>query len=153
MTNSNLDKFNEMTGKILAALYEKFPATVNLAVEDFVDGIPVTRDSRGLHLYKFNGDAKIFIGLVNWLGAEGYLRYSGSSMDTFFEATLTSKSLSILDAAPESLKVNVPLGMRLSTAAKSGATETLKSVAREVFVAGARMLVEKVGINTSFLDR
>ena len=37
MSGSNIDKFNEMTGKVLGELYMNFPMPRHLAVEQFVE--------------------------------------------------------------------------------------------------------------------
>lgn len=92
----NIDRFNQLTQKILGILNECFPMSAIL-----------NANTLGLEMGKFAGsdrllsnDESFLAATLGWLEGEGIVRHtSGEAI-----YALTLKGLEILDAVPESLQ-------------------------------------------------
>ncbi|MFG0584717.1 hypothetical protein ACF8C1_15905 [Pseudomonas sp. zjy_9] len=153
MTAKNIERFNEMAGKVLGHLYLNFPAPTSFDAETI--GLPM---GRKVHFLDSSGQAativdtgsvtveeEFFGHTVRWLRDSGYLTFSGNYISAFASVVLTSKGLEVLNAVPESIKGGPSLGEQLSDATKSGAAELLRSVTSEALALGTKVLSAGMG--------
>lgn len=136
MATSNIKQFDELTGKVFGALYERFPVPHDLNIKDFVDDELDTLDQE-----------RFFIACVQWLSDAGYLRFFCMQPSTGFpQAVLTTKGLEVLKALPDSLKTGPTLGDQLVDASKSGAKSLLGSIAGQALSIGTRIATTQFGL-------
>ncbi|MCY1303819.1 hypothetical protein D9M70_535450 [compost metagenome] len=155
MTTSNIDQFNEITGRVFAHLYQAFPIPTDLrptvvGIEEASPGDydPVTGTSIGQE--PRTHEEQLFAHSVEWLCRTGYLtaeRYAMS--DHFTKAVLTAKGLEVLNAVPGSLKQKSSIGEQLTEASKSGGMELLRSITTEALGIGVRLLMKGSGLDVT----
>lgn len=134
MSDSNIERFNDLTAHVLADLYQSFPVPKNLTSGKF--GFlehPNGEDAPG-------DDIHFFMASVRWLGESGYIRYAKENTFLFYDAVLTAKGLEALCSMPKSLEPGATLGERLKDAAASGSKLLLAETIKAVLAAGARNL-------------
>lgn len=131
MTDSNIDRFNELAARILADLYRAFPLPRNLTCADY-NITPVLNEQDQL-----DDASQFFMATVRWLSASGYLRYDHENCVLVWDAVLTPKGLEALCTVPEALAGQPPLGERLNTAAIEGSKTLLAETVKAVLAAGA----------------
>lgn len=142
LTLSNIQSFDEITGKVFAALYEAFPVPRILMPAQFMEGgedavfVPDSFTGAELTL-----EAEFFMASIDWLVNEGYINSSRRDPQYFGDVVLSSKGLAALSAVPDSLTSPKPLGERLVAAAKSGGKEILQSTLREVLSVGLKTIM------------
>lgn len=139
MTTSNIQKFDEITGRVFGALYENFPVARHLLIEDFLeDGLSYNEHAQGDFP---NQNGEFFFACVEWLAEAGYLRVSEKLHDSGFDGVvLTAKGLEALKAVPASLTVGPSLGDQLVDATKSGTKNVVGRLAGEVLSVGSRFV-------------
>lgn len=150
MTTSNIKLFNELTGRVLGALYEGFPVPRQLFIKNFIDGGYSEDPHLGAEVP--NDKGTFFLACVDWLADAGYLRFGEKNHHFgFMDAVLTAKGLEVLKASPESLKTDQSLGDQLVDASKEVAKDTAKEVLRgtagQVLAIGARFLATPFGFS------
>lgn len=92
----HIDDFYRDTAKTLVLLYNHFPRTMTLYVED-VSG-PDTPDEFGLHSKRHEA----CLSTLLWLGTAGYLNYTSLvRREAIEEATLTHKAFILLNSASD----------------------------------------------------
>lgn len=147
MSAHNIEKFNEITGQVLAYLYVSFPVPVDLSPASIgIDAAPDGEYAPTSGLVaggKPKTEDELFFGhSVAWLIATGYLSADRLLSGVFFcQAVLTAKGLEVLKATPASLSSS-SFGEQLQTAAKDGMLDTIKSLTNEALSRG-------VGLATS----
>ncbi|MFR0675706.1 hypothetical protein ACLUUI_18175 [Enterobacterales bacterium AW_CKDN230030176-1A_HGKHYDSX7] len=146
MTISNIQKFDEITGQVLGALYESFPVPRHLLIEQFVeDGY--TFDVL-MSMDVANERGSFFIACIKWLSEAGYLSFKEQSNGNgLLNAVLTAKGLEALKAVPTSLTDSPSLGDQLIDATKSGTKSILGSLAGEVLSVGSRLVTAHFGMS------
>ncbi|PVZ43944.1 hypothetical protein [Pseudomonas sp. CC120222-01a] len=145
MTTSNIQKFDEITGRVFGALYENFPVPDYLLIKDFLDdGFSYDEHAQGDFP---NQNGEFFFACVEWLSEAGYLRFK-KKLDYagFEEVVLTAKGLEALKAVPSSLTKGPSLGDQLVDATKSGTKNILGSLAGEVLSVGSRLVSAHLGL-------
>lgn len=139
MAVSNIERFDELTGQVLAALYAAFPMRSRLITEKFV--------TKAWHVDNFTGalvaseETEFFTATVTWLAEAGYLSYQEldpMQVNGFAGAVLTAKGLELLKAIPDSLGGS--FGERLREAAATEGREGLRSLVSQVLGAGISLL-------------
>lgn len=141
MPTSNIDKFNEVTGKVLAYLYMNFPIPMvltpsTLGIEEAPTGIYDPFSGTAIGEVPRSNDEIFFFHSINWLIATGYIsanRYTASTQ--FGQSVLTAKGLEVLKAIPSSL-TNSSFGQQLQEAANAGMLDTIKGLTNEVLSRG-----------------
>lgn len=139
MVASNVERFDELTGQILARLYAEFPLPTRLAPDKFVDKAWVVDNFTGA--LAASDETEFFTATVVWLAEAGYLRYQGlepTKVNGFSGAVLSAKGLELLKAIPDSLGGS--FGERLREAAATEAKEGLRSLVSQVLGAGISLL-------------
>jgi hypothetical protein len=140
MAVSNIERFDELTGQVLAMLYAEFPLPIRLPPEKFVVDWWVTNEHIGAPVP--TRDTKFFIATVTWLADAGYLRYQSldpAQLLGFENAVLTAKGLELLKAIPDSLGGS--FGDRLSAAVATEGREGLRALASQVLGTGVALLL------------
>jgi hypothetical protein len=135
MTTSNIERFDEITGRLLGALYENFPVPRSLLIEHFVtDGYSycaaVDADSP-------NDKGSFFIACVDWLDKAGFINTNGRDPRRGFgDCVLTAKGLEILKAVPKSLDGSQSIGEQLVEATKSGMSDQVRDLTNNLLKRG-----------------
>ncbi|XXF10895.1 hypothetical protein J3Q00_11335 [Pseudomonas sp. D2-3] len=144
MAASNIERFDELTGQVLARLYAEFPMPIRLAPDSFVDPWWVTDETIGGPIA--SRETNFFTATVVWLGEAGYLRYKEvdkTELHGFSGAVLTAKGLELLKAVPDSLGDS--FGERLRDAAAVEGREGLRALVSQVLGAGVSVLSKAYG--------
>lgn len=133
-TPINIKKFNEITGIVLASLYESFPVRKTFTVERlFPETILDPFDEPSI-----NHDAIFVTETVSWLIEHGYISANIQYGCSFSDAVLTAKGLELLKLTPNSLESS--FGEQLLEATKSGVKDTIVNISSSVLTSGAALL-------------
>lgn len=146
MAVSNIDVFNELTGKILGDLYLHFPLPKYLPADAYVEA--ATKWDEKFQTDMPSDEAEFFIATAQWLANAGYLTGKIRHYTHVEDAVLTAKGLEILNAIPESLIGGPSIGERLADAAKEGGKETIRGLVSEALGIGARLISPLVGLTS-----
>ncbi|PMZ92711.1 MULTISPECIES: hypothetical protein [unclassified Pseudomonas] len=146
MAVSNIDVFNEFTGKILGDLYLQFPKPKCLMADAYVESPMKWNEHAQMEVP--SEETEFFMATAQWLANAGYLSgnvWPGSHVS---DAVLTAKGLEVLNAIPESLSGGPSIGERLADAAKEGGKETMRGLVSEALGLGARLISPLVGLSS-----
>lgn len=125
MAASNIQRFDEITGKVLAALFEAFPVPTYLLAARFVE--QPTRICA--HMGEVpSEEAEFFIACVEWLAEAGYIKLRGTNHGCASDVVLTAKGLETLKAVPKSLHDNTSIGEQLIEATKDGVLDQVRDL-------------------------
>ena len=144
MSGSNIDKFNELTGKVLGELYLNFPVPFNLTAEHFVEPAMEWSEERQMDLP--SKEAEFFIATTGWLINAGYISGGLFSNTLVSDAVLTVKGLEVLNATPRSLTHAHSLREQLAEIAREGSKESVKGLLAEELITGAKIIAPAVGL-------
>lgn len=142
MAVSNIERFDELTGQVLAALYAEFPMPMRLLPSKFVTEWWVTDEIIGGPVA--SRDTQVFTATVSWLADASYLRYQEADpnqLHGFSDAVLTAKGLELLKAIPDSLGGS--FGERLGEAVATEGREGLRALVSQVLGAGISLLTSQ----------
>ncbi len=150
MSNSNIERFDEITGKIFAHLYQSFPVPVFLGTQ--LVGITISSTVTmpysgapygGIHdLDEAERETvNFFVHSAKWLAKAGYIDILIIGQTDFIDVTLTAKGLEVLKATPKSLENSETLGQQLVTAAKGGFADQLRDLTSSVLKRGVALAV------------
>ncbi|PNG32209.1 hypothetical protein A1395_22135 [Pseudomonas protegens] len=142
MADSNIERFDELTGLVFSKLYQSFPIAIDLHVMQFADALVYDKPLNEDELSQGGEPLEFFDNTIQWLIESGYVvsRHISSYRYTFETCTLTAKALEVLKAVPQSVGGET-LGGRLAAAAADGATGKLKELAGEVLSKGYGLAV------------
>ncbi|QKN82203.1 hypothetical protein [Scandinavium goeteborgense] len=145
MSKSNIDRFDEIAGRVFADLYDSFPLPIHLKTEDYLqkDTIPSEDPIDGTMRYSI--EEEIIEATIKWLNNAEFLCYGAERDHVFVNVTLTPKGLESLKLMPDSVKG--PTGSQLSDAVKTGGIETIKMLANHAIGIGARITAQKFGFH------
>lgn len=145
MTTSNIQRFDEITGQVLGALYENFPVPRPLVIKQFVENGYTFDEHAGGD--RANEQGTFFLACIEWLSEAGYLRFKDTAHGSgVIDAVLTAKGLEALKAFPKSLSTGPSLGDQLVDATKTGTKSMLGSLAGEVLSVGSRLITNHLGL-------
>lgn len=138
---TNIELFDEYTGKMLAELYQRFPVPVQLNVRKVSGHNKI--DEYGQVLNE-SGDpskeADIALATLEWLIESGYIKTRDVRDNYGFgRCVLTAKGLQVLKDSPDSLKEKKYLGDMLITAVKSGTTDSVKEITKLIISQGIKL--------------
>jgi hypothetical protein len=154
----NIDRFNLLTGLIFARLYETFPVSSSLFVED------LTKDYEAATGRKFVIDSKelqlLFSETMFWLRDGDYIAFSIPAKrerdsfgapwvneEGFGLITLSVKGLETLRKKPKSLNIRLSLGEQIANAVKVGAINQIGELVSATFAIGANLLIKWQGLD------
>jgi hypothetical protein len=144
MTTSNIDRFDEYTGRIFAHLYASFPMRVRLS--DF-DVMPEAWNEGEFVVDAYVTESAFVEATILWLRDAGYISGQVISLG-LLDAVLTAKGLEVLKATPSSLVGGPSLGDRITDALQEEAKETMRSLVSEALGIGARLISPLVGLSS-----
>lgn len=123
---SNLDLFNEISGKIFSECYKNFPVPVHFRQKDFFPEIDE------------NDTYDPFYFTLMWLKEYGYITFwePGLPATEFLQTQLTEKALMVLNSVPSSLTSSNTLGQKLIVLAKDGSKEGFREIVRQIISLG-----------------
>ena len=124
MSNSNVNKFNEITGAVFAKLYENFPLPTPLLAQHFCEVVTVEDDFMG---EVPSEETLFFCATIQWLQREGFIYYRSEHIFGASDAGLTNKCFELLKKTPTSLEPSI--GDQLTEAVKSETKEGLRTFA------------------------
>lgn len=133
---TNIDQFNQITGRVFAELYEAFPSKVSLSPKKIVEDSDI--------------DWNVANASIAWLREYGYLHADSETLSGDFNGSvLTPKGLAILNAVPDSLEVKESYGALLANAAKDTIVEQgkkgLGELAARAIAYGSTLPINIVG--------
>lgn len=138
---TNIERFDQLTGKLFAVLFESFPMTIDLTGGAFNDTILTAPDDSEEWKDQLFARDEFFISTVAWLINAGYISHDiqGSRQHNIFRGcTLTAKALEVLKAVPDTL-TGKSIGASLQAAASAGLMDTVKSLTGKALGIGASM--------------
>ncbi|KMN13194.1 hypothetical protein TU86_14065 [Pseudomonas weihenstephanensis] len=146
MSVSNLDKFNDLTGKVFDELYTHFPMPCDLIAAKLMTPASCAADEDDCLLELADHDAQFFLATVRWLIGSGFL--SGEVIPTaqVTGAVLTVKGFEVLKAMPHCLTHGHSIRERIAETMKEGSKETLKSLLAEEIAVGAKLITPVIEI-------
>ena len=114
MSDTNIDKFNDLAGKIFAELYEHFPIPYDLVAKKLATPT-FTSEGNDLCLLELPAsDADFFNATVRWLIGTGYLTGEICPDTQVSGAVLTLKGLEALKSTPHCLTHGLSIRQRLA---------------------------------------
>lgn len=144
MSQTNIDRFDEIAGRVFVDLYDSFPQPRSLKLEDYVkDEDP--EQNFVMEWAKKEARCDFVNDSVSWLKEAGFITAGKRMANCVPNAVLTAKGLECLKLTPESLSSSA--GKQLSEAAKSGSIELLKGITNQVLSVGVVLASHKMGIS------
>lgn len=133
---TNIDQFNQITGQVLAELYEVFPRKITLSAKELGEGSDTD--------FHFAYDS------ISWLQEHGYFDVAvKNTTGDFHGSVLTPKGLAVLNAVPDSLEAKESYGDLLVNAAKDTFIEQgkkgLGELAAKAIAYGSTLPINIVG--------
>ncbi|EHK8184076.1 hypothetical protein K2B91_004520 [Salmonella enterica subsp. enterica serovar Enteritidis] len=144
MSQTNIDRFDEIAGRVFADLYVTFPQPRMIKLEDYVkeeDPQPGFIEEWA----KREARCDFVADTVTWLKEAGFITAGKRTANCVPNAILTPKGLECLKLTPNSLTSSA--GKQLSEAAKSGSIELLKGVTNQVLSVGVALAAHKMGLS------
>lgn len=139
----NIQKFDELVGRIFSELYESFPVPKSIKA-DVWDDYMADLNEGGLGA-QFQTESDFFNSTVEWLMHAGFIRYKEINFGGRANGcVLTAKGLEILKAIPKSLEPS--LGEKLIEASKSGVVEQVRSLTGQALSYGVSLALSATGI-------
>lgn len=141
---NNIEKFDELSGRVLANFYSSFPVPINLQAKDFVE--KATQYNEKAQCEAASSDAVFFIATVEWLRRAGYIHADDQDGHHRIvrNGVLTAKGLEVLKIKPASLSDETSLGDQLADAAKKGSSDAVRKAVTEIMSLGARVVMQSV---------
>lgn len=140
----NIEKFDELSGRVLASLYSSFPVPIHLQAKEFVE--QATQYDENAQCDRASPDAVFFIATVEWLRRAGYIH--ADEQDGYHRivknGVLTAKGLEVLKIKPSSLTDEPSLGAQPADAAKKGSSDAVRKAVTEVMSLGARLMLQTI---------
>ncbi|HDR2588121.1 TPA: hypothetical protein QCI16_002857 [Enterobacter ludwigii] len=139
MSYPNIEKFNEIVGRVFARLYVNFPATTKLTTDFLVgEGKGIFEVIPGVN--DLDDEGKFAFASVDWLINAGYISAKKNEQTFEFAASvLTAKGLESLKQTPASL--NASFGEQIDAAIKNGSTDALRSLASRTLTYGLSVIL------------
>lgn len=131
----NIDLFNRFSLSVFQKLYESFPVSIDLDVDDLMMSVIPTGSSRdeAFDALQMGGEALVF------LSSEGFLTHKDTLLDRsqYRQVRLTMKGLAILGSMPASLEKSESLISKIravgGNALKDAASDKVQALVSQVF--------------------
>jgi hypothetical protein len=136
----NIEFFNLCVAEVLGACYEQFPVKIDLRYEEIGNSVASQFSSDDID--KFSNtvmtSSEIAAATIRWLSSAGYLWVGNEFYGGFSSATLTPKSLELLNITPDSLQQKKSIGATLAVESKKLGRESVLALVRTVLSEGAK---------------
>lgn len=146
MAVSNIEMFDDITGKIFAALYQSFPVPSYLMADSFVDEAMQFSEKHEMDMP--TQEAEFFIATAEWLIQAGYLTGTPYPYLRVDNAVLTAKGLEVLKAIPDSVSSKISIGEQLASTAKDEGREAFRGLVGQALGIGARLISPVFGLSS-----
>jgi hypothetical protein len=124
-----VERFNRLAAITFTELYEAFPDPVDLSSE-YLSSLALPQGEEAGDLHDFEKSA---IHVIEWLAAEGLLRYEKKVYGGYVQVVLSMKALTILGYTPEVLRAAPePLVDRLKSAISKGAADATTTGVKQI---------------------
>lgn len=148
MDKSNIERFDEVTAKILAALYETFPEPIYIDINalGMTDELP-TRDEAGrvLRTEEWQSLDQFAQNSAKWLAEEGYLSSRPSGF--YCRYTLSAAGLKSMKYVDQPEIGSTTLGEKLKSASSVGARTATSKLVDQFLALGAPLITKALGID------
>mgnify|MGYP003600085909 CR=1 FL=1 len=148
MAKTNIERFDEVTAKILAALYETFPepSYVDIRELGMSDEQP-TRNESGQVFYsdEWNDLNRFAQNSAKWLAEEGYLSSRASGI--YPRYTLSAAGLKSMRHVDQPEIGSTTLGDQIKKASSEGARATTSKLVDQFLALGAPLITKVMGID------
>lgn len=149
MSQPNINKFNEITGRIFSALYDSFPQPLQINFEDYLT--PLTSPNNPVDEVADNFFGCQFVSdSATWIKEAGYITSVSSDRFSFYGTVLTAKGLECLKKVPTSLDSQPSFGKQLGDAVKGGSVDALRTITSSVITVGAAFTAQRFGLPITF---
>ncbi|EOY5688461.1 hypothetical protein ACP7OL_000553 [Salmonella enterica subsp. enterica] len=145
MSQSNIDKFNEVTGRIFLDLYDSFPQPLQIDFDNYL--IPLSNSTDRVEEVVHNFFGRRFISdSATWLKETGYLTSISDDEYSFYGTVLTEKGLECLKKVPTSLVAQTSFGTQLKDAVSGGSVDAVRTITSTLITAGATIAAQHFGM-------
>ncbi|ASG87599.1 hypothetical protein [Salmonella enterica] len=144
MSQKNIDRFDEIAGRVFADLYSTFPQPRLLKLVEYVKEEPPQPNFID-NWAKREAGCNFAADTVAWLKEAGFITAGKRTDNGIPNAILTPKGLECLKLTPNSLTASA--GKQLSEAAKNGSIELLKGITNQVLSVGVAIACHKIGLS------
>jgi hypothetical protein len=148
MDKTNIERFDEVTAKILAALYATFPEPTYIDINalGMTDEVP-TRNELGEVLYtdEWNSLDQFAQSSAKWLAEEGYL--SARSSGFYGRYTLSAAGLKSMKHVDQPEIGSTTLGEKIRAASSEGARSATSKLVDQFLALGAPLITKAMGID------
>lgn len=144
MPQNNIDRFDEIAGRVFADLYNSFPQPRLLNLNEYANDDDPHPNNLEEWAHK-EAQCDFTADSITWLKNAGFITSGNRSGNYVSNAVLTPKGLECLKLTPNSLKLSA--GKQLSEAAKNGSIEVLKGITNQVLGIGVAIVSHKIGIS------
>ncbi len=148
MTKSNIERFDEVTAKILTALYETFPepSYIDIKTLGMSDEQPI-RNELGGEIYsdEWNNLDRFAQNSAKWLAEEGYL--SARSNGFYSRYTLSAAGLKSMKHVAQPEIGSITLGDQIKKASSEGARATTSKLVDQFLAFGAPLITKAMGLD------
>lgn len=148
MDKTNIERFDEVTAKILAALYETFPEPcyIDINALGMTEELP-TRNEAGevLHTEEWHSLDRFAQNSAKWLAEEGYL--SSRSNGFYGRYTLSAAGLKSMKHVDQPEIGAATLGDKMKSASAEGAKAATSKLVDQFLALGAPLITKAMGID------
>lgn len=148
MDKTNIERFDEVTAKILAALYETFPEPcyIDINALGMTEDSP-TRDEAGrvLHSEEWLSLDQFVQNSAKWLAEEGYLSSRPSGF--YCRYTLSAAGLKSMKHVDQPEIGSATLGDKMKNASAEGAKAATSKLVDQFLALGAPLITKAMGID------
>lgn len=139
MNQSNIEKFNIYSGKILALLLSNFPIPTDISVLKDIIADPQASSK----------ELEFVAATIRALRRYGFIDYEDELIggDEFLDVCLTLKALEVLKATPKALQNSKSIGDYLLDSVKLSKDEAIKNGVNLAFSQGAILFNALLGSN------
>lgn len=145
LSQSNIDKFNEVTGRIFLDLYNSFPQPLQIDFDNYLTPLSNSTDPFEDVVQNFFG-RKFIYDSATWLKETGFITSISDDDNSFYGTVLTEKGLECLKKVPTSLAAQTSFGTQLKDAVSGGSVDAVRSITSTLITAGATIAAHHFGM-------
>lgn len=140
----NIELFNLTVAEVLGECYESFPERINLSESDVAYNVIEYYGDEILEKHPDFTDKLFGIAssTVHWLEQAGYIWVGGRDLNDFYQVTLSSKGLELLNLVPDALSTKESVGTSLINGVKSTGKEAILTAIKLVLSEGVKLAIK-----------